>query len=170
MLSTFISLCKSANEQACWRNTTGEDMCPVCVSRTGAKCGYCAWTSSCDAGDESGPFKTQCAEGWIFPKTTCTHEMCLKSTRADKCRHPCTWNKRFSKCVLPRDMKKDSEAEIKAMERRDFVARLIYALVVVFIAFAILVYLYGCYYNRKPLYSQIPGMNEGISLDDLPAA
>lgn len=169
MFFSFLSLIKANEELDCYINII--DGCPKCISRSGSKCGYCAPLGVCDSGDERGPEKENCDVGWIYPQDTCTNDMCLYSSKTKKgCKNPCVWNNRYSKCLLPRNMSQVSVQEQNVSDKATITTRLIYASLILFAVFLVGLYAYGTYYNRRPLYSQLAPIADGISLDDLPHA
>lgn len=172
ILSVLLWLTASDSTKKCYLQVD-EDMCPICKSRGKYTCGYCLSMFQCLQGNENGPTEkdfTCPKEDWIVNKTSCSNEICHLSKNENTCRLPCQWNRWRKECFRPRDMDKDTKQE-KTIEKTVITTRLIFLSVLcLLVVFAIISFVYICWFSKKPLYRRLPNMEHEVTLDDLPRA
>ena len=165
-LNFLFSFVFSVSDQPCYVNYTYRN-CPICMPRDNNNCGFCVNIQQCDVGDENGPFNIQCLPGmWIKRKDTCTNDMCLIAKEKKYCVFPCIW--RVSKCVLSRDVSIETEKEKQNVDTFLTTKQLLMYCFIIFLVFCVIFSIYSDCYNRKPFYTSLPNLENGISHDDLP--
>jgi hypothetical protein len=150
----------------------GTITCPVCRSRTGDICGYCLEIGQCGTGTKEGSESIQCdPDIWIYPKDTCTNEMCQKAKAEIFCLNPCLWNSKYSECILPRDFSRNTNKENFIEAEESLTNRLIIAFIVIIIVGAVGIYLYIAIFLKEQPYNKIQDAQDStLPLDALPYA
>lgn len=169
MLAFFFSLSRCDD---CYIIINKTNKCPICISRTGDICGYCANINQCANGDKNGPTKKDCEKDmWIYPKDTCTNDMCLVYKEQWLCRKPCEWNKRRLLCVLPRNFNKYTDDEDMIFSDASLTMSLIISFLILIVAAAIGMYVYSFWFSKGYPYDHISKEDKSITpLDALPKA
>ena len=166
MLLFLVTAVISNTEQKCYVSYS-DRFCPRCYPRENTNCGFCINLNQCDVGDENGPFNLNCLPGyWIPQKNTCTNNMCLLAKEKVYCRFPCIW--RTDKCILSRDVSEVTDKEKYNASFSTITKQFFFYSLLIFAAFCIIFLIYSIYYNRRPLYTSLPNLENGVSLDDLP--
>lgn len=148
-----------------------ENMCPTCISRGDAFCGYCISLNECMEGTLEGSSKgsVECQpQYWVANKTTCSNDFCLKSDSEHLCRAPCRWNDKYNQCILPRDMEIDSNKEKRQFQEIAISKRIYFSSICLLIVFFIITVIYSIWYSTKPSYEFLPDIENALNLDDLP--
>ena len=154
--------------EECYVNYS-RDGCPRCTPRSYETCGFCVDKGICVPGTNLGPNRNECTlDLYIFPKTTCTQEMCQIAKEQSYCKTPCQWISSYSQCILKRDLSFPSDEEVKNMNHSSVSLKIIIACVVVFLLAGIAFFVYGCLtHKRTSKYAELPDLDNNIPLDQL---
>ena len=146
-----------------------DDGCQKCVARElGVNCGWCQSLGVCAEGTPAGPDAFECSgSDWLFNKSTCDRSTCASAKTKASCRMPCVWSTR-GVCLLPANLSNADVAQEKdrniAFGKRMFLGVAILGCVIGIVAIVVLAWKW-----TRPLYKQLPMMNEEYTLNDLPA-